>query len=317
MAPFDAVAAEAEEPSGVDLALAHGPLAAESSGVQESDADTTCLGSWFLGALEDDRTTQAAPEEPVVAAPAPPTREVLPVSPRSRVEVISVLGPAPTTAALPTSPSDPEVMLDAVNRASTAEEAVAAAMTFAEGLLPMLKAASNPFAALAAILGHQCVATVVEVGAAAVADLEAEATSTGEPVTDQAATRIARTMVDRVTQRAGRTRALAPRVGLVPRVRIQRAPRARRAPRRAVRLSAVASAGDGPPPPSPSSHAPLRAWDGSQFERLHVGHGLVAQSDVVEEHLRDLRKRDLTSTPRTLLRVVVRPYPRWFRISLR
>ena len=40
-APFDAVAAEAEEPSGVDLALAHGPLAAGSSGVQESDADTT------------------------------------------------------------------------------------------------------------------------------------------------------------------------------------------------------------------------------------------------------------------------------------
>jgi hypothetical protein len=162
------------------------------------------------------------------------------------------------------------------------------------------------------------VATVTEVCAAAVVDLEAEAAATGEPVTDQAATRIARSMVDRVIQRAGRTMALAPRVCLVPRVRTQRAPRARRAPRRAVRLSAVASAGDGPPPPPwPSSHAPLCAWDGSPFERLHVGRWLVAQRDVVEEHLGALRKRDLTAAPRTLLRVVARPRAGWLRAALR
>jgi hypothetical protein len=316
-APFDAVAAEAEQPSGVDVALAHGPLAADSSGVQESDADTICLGSRLLDAIEHPNTTLAAPEEPVVPALVPATREVLPVSPPSLLEVISVLGSAPTTAALPTSPFDPEVMLGTVNRATTTEGAVTAAMSIVEGLLPMLKAASDPFAALGAIFGNEVVATVIDVGAAAVADLEAEASATGEPVTDQAATRIARSMVDRVTQRAGRTMARAPRVCLVPRVRTQRAPRARRAPRRAVRLSAVASAGDGPPPPSPSSHAPLRAWDGSQFERLHVGHGLVAQRVDVEENLGDLRKRDLTSAPRALLRVFVRPYPRWLRVSLR
>jgi hypothetical protein len=315
-APFDAVAAKAEQPSGVDVALAHGPVAAGSSGAQESDADTTCLGSRLLDAIEHPNATLAAPEEPVVPALVPPTREVLPVSPPSLLEVISVLGSAPTTAALPTLPFDLEILLGAMARVTTADEAVAAVDLFGEGMLPMLKAAKDPFAALGAMFGNEIVATVLEVGAAAVADLEAEATATGEPVTDQAATRIARRMVDRVTQRAGRTMALAPRVCLVPRVRTQRAPRARRAPRRAVRLSAVASAGDGPPPPSPSSHAHLRAWDGSQFDRLHVGHWFVAQSDVVEEHLGDLRRRDLTSAPRPLLRVVVRPCAGWLRPAL-
>jgi hypothetical protein len=317
-APFDAVAAEAEAPSGVGPALAHAPLAAGSTGVQESDADTTCLGSRLLDAIGHSKTTLAAPEEPVVAAPAPPTREVLPVSPPRRVEVISVLGPAPTKEVLSASPYDLQSVLASIARATTAEEAIAVAKMFSERVEPILKVASDPAAALGAIFGSEIVATVTEVCAAAVVDLEAEAAATGEPVTDQAATRIARSMVDRVTQRAGRTMALAPRVCLVPRVRTQRAPRARRAPRRAVRLSAVASAGDGPPPPPwPSAHAPLCAWDGSQLERLHVGHGLVAQRDDVEEHLGDLRKRDLTSAPRTLLRAVVRPYPRWLRVSLR
>jgi hypothetical protein len=318
-APFDAVAAEAEQPSGVDLALAHGPLPARGEGVQVSDADTTFLRSRRLETIDHEKTTLAAPEEPLVAAPALPTMDVLPVSPHSLFEVISVLGPAPPTGdALPALPFDWEVMLAAVERATSADEAVAAAKTFADSMEPLLKAASDPFAALGTMFGNEVVATVIEVGAAAVADLEAEATSTGEPVTDQAATRIARSMVDRLTQRAGRTMALAPRVCLVPRIRTQRAPRARRAPRRAVRLSAVASAGDGPPPPpSRSAHAPLRAWEGPQFERLHVGQWLVAQRDDVEEHLGDLRKRDLTSAPRTLLRVVVRPYPRSLRVSLR
>jgi hypothetical protein len=315
-APFDAVATEAEEPSGVDLALAHGPLAAGSSGVQEIGADTTSLGSRLLHAIEHSKTTLLAPEEPVVAAPAPPTREVLPVSPPRRVEVISVLGPAPMTGVLPASPRDLASVLASLARATTAEEAVATATMFSEGLEPMLKAASDPAAALGAIFGNDIVATVTEVCAAAVVDLEAEAAATGEPVTDQAATRIARSMVDRVIQRAGRTMALAPRVCRVPRVRTQRAPRAHRAPRSAVRLSAVASAGDGPPPP-PSAHAPLCAWAGSQFDRLHVGHWLVAQRDDVEEHLGDLRKRDLTAAPRTLLRVVVRPYARSLWASLR
>jgi hypothetical protein len=316
-APFDAVAAEAEAPSGVDVALAHGPLAAGGRGVQGSDADTTSLPSRLLHTIEHSKTTLAAPEEPMVAAPAPPTRQVLPVSPPRRVDVISVLGPAPMTDVLPASPYDLESMLASFARATTDEEAVAIANMLGDGLVPMLKVASDPAAALGAIFGNDIVATVTEVCAAAVVDLEAEAATTGEPVTDQAATRIARSMVDRVIQRAGRTMALAPRVCLVPRVRNQRAPRARRAPRRAVRLSAVASAGDGPPPPSPWSHAPLCAWDGSPFERFHVGRWLVAQSDVVDEHLGALRKRDLTAAPCTLLRVVVRPRAGWLRAALR
>ena len=255
-APFDVVAAEAEEPSGVDLALAHGPLAAGSSGVQESDADTTCLGSRLLDAIKHSKTTLVAPEDPVVAAAVPPTREVLPVSLPNLVEVISVLGPALTTDALPASPFDLEILLAAMARATTEEEAVAAATLFGEGMEPMLKAASDPFAALGAIFGNEIVATVTEVCAAAVVDLEAETATTGGPITERAATRVARSMVDRVTLRAGRTMATAPRARVVPRARIQRGPRARRAPRRAVRLSAVASAGDGPPPKRPPAPAP-------------------------------------------------------------
>jgi hypothetical protein len=314
--PFDAVAAEAEAPSGVDVALAHGPLAAGGRGVQGSDADATSLPSRLLHTIEHSKTTLAVPEEPMVAAPAPPTRQVLPVSTPRRVDVISVLGPAPMTDVLPASPYDLESILASFARATTDKEAVAIANMLSDGLVPMLKAASDPAAAVGAIFGNDIVVTVTEVCAAAVVDLEAEAASTGEPVTDQAATRIARSMVDRVTQRAGRTMALAPRVCLVRRVRTERAPRARRAPRRAVRLSAVASAGDGPPPPWPSSHAPLCAWDGSLLERLHVGHGLIAQRNDVAEPLGDLRKRDLTSAPRTLLRVVVRPRAGWLRASL-
>jgi hypothetical protein len=257
-APFDAVAAEAEAPSGVDVALAHGPLAAGGRGVQGIDADTTSLPSRLLHTIEHSTTTRAAPEEPMVAAPAPPTRQVLPVSPPRRVEVISVIGPAPMTDVLPASPYNLESIWASFARATTGEEAVAIANMLSDGLVPMLKTASDPVAAVGAIFGNDIVATVTEVCAAAVVDLEAEAAATGEPVTDQAATRIARSMVDRVIQRAGRTMALAPRVCLVPRARNQRAPRARRAPRRAVRLSAVASAGDGPPPagPPPSRRAP-------------------------------------------------------------
>ena len=276
-APFDAVAAEAEQPSGVDVALAHGPVAAGSNGMQERGADTTSLGRRLLDAIEHSKTTLAAPEKPMVAAPAPPTRQVLPVSPPRRVGVISVLGPAPMTDVLPALPYDLESVLASFARATTDEEAVAIANMLSDGLVPMLKTASDPAAALGAIFGNDIVAAVTEVCAAAVVDLEAEAASTGEPVTDQAATRIARSMVDRVIQRAGRTMALAPRVCLVPRARTQRAPRARRAPRRAVRLSAVASAGDGPPPERPP--APPRTQKGGRFSfgRARLGHARLPE----------------------------------------
>jgi hypothetical protein len=124
-------------------------------------------------------------------------------------------------------------------------------MAFVTGAEAAVKAAGDPVAALTTVFGAECVATGIDVFAAAVHDLEAVEVATGKPVTQRTASRIARSMIDRVTMRASRTMARAPRAHLVPRVRILRAPRAGRAPRRAVRLSAVASAGSGGDEPSP------------------------------------------------------------------
>jgi hypothetical protein len=199
------------------------------------EPEDNSLGRQLLEAIKRYKATQGAPEEPVVVAPAPPTRD-----------------------ALPPPPFDLGATLAALEHATSEEEAMAAVMAFVHGAETAVKAAPDPVATLTTIFGSECVVTVTAVCAAAVIDLEAEVAATGRPITDRAASRIARSMVDRVTQRAGRTIALAPRVCLVPRVRTQRAPRARRAPRRAVRLSAAASAGDGPPPagPPPSRLAP-------------------------------------------------------------
>jgi hypothetical protein len=80
-------------------------------------------------------------------------------------------------------------------------------------------------------------------------------------IRDHAARRIARSMVHRATRRAERTTAHAPRARVALGVRIMRAARSRRAPRRAVRLSAVTSAGDGPPPRPPPARS--RGHDGA------------------------------------------------------
>ena len=200
--------------------------------MQESEADTNTLGHQLLEAIKQFKATLAAPEEPVVVAPAPPTRDVLPAS-----------------------FFDIEAAMFAVERATTEEEAMAAMEIFLGGAETVIKAGPDPFAALTTIFGLECVVAVTEVCATAVVDLEAEAAATGGTITERAGSRIARSMIDRLTMRAGRTMALAPRARGALRVRILRAPRARSAHRRAVRLSAVVSAGDGPPPPDPSAAA--------------------------------------------------------------
>lgn len=185
---------------------------------------------------------------------------------------------------------------------------MAAVMKFANEAERVLNAASNPVADLTDAFGSDFVMVADACGAAAVA-LEEEEAATGAPVTDQAAICIVRSIVDQVTLRASRTMALAPRtriVSRVPRVRTQRAPRARRVPRRAVRLSAVAAAGDGPPPPPSDSDAPSCTRDRTQLARPARGHVLVAPFDDVVERIGAPRERRLMSTPRTLLSGVVR-----------
>jgi hypothetical protein len=212
-------------PSNVDPARVHGPLVARGDEVQESEPDTNTLGHQLLEAIKQAKATLAAQEEPRVVAPAPPPKDVLPASPFDIVAAIF-----------------------AVERATTEKEAMAAMEVFLVGAETVVKAAPDPIAVLTTVFGSECIVAVTEVCAAAVVDLEAEAAATGGTVTDRAGSRIARRIVDRLTMRASRTMALAPRVRGALRVRILRAPRARRAPRRAVRLAAVASSGDGPPP---------------------------------------------------------------------
>jgi hypothetical protein len=57
----------------------------------------------------------------------------------------------------------------------------------------------NPVETLTRTLGAECATALTEVAVAAVADLEAATACTGEPTTDDAAGRIARTMVRRIT----------------------------------------------------------------------------------------------------------------------
>jgi hypothetical protein len=149
------------------------------------------------------------------------------------------------------SPVDLEAVLLAVNHAPHEEAVMALVKTFLETVEAAFPVDADPIEVLTAIFGTESLAAVAEVGAAAVVALEAESAATGGAITDRAANRIARDMVRHVTMRAGRSMPgpLRPRSALG--VRVRRAPRARRAHRRAVRLAAVASAGDGPPPREP------------------------------------------------------------------
>src|SRR5512132_1110349 len=230
---------DADAPNGVAPAQGHSPLAARGDVVLESEADTT-LGRQLLAAIAQAKAELAALENPVAVAPAPPPREVLRAAPvdvqvargdgtqesepatkpvgsvwltaiaQAKAELTALekpvaVAPAPPPREVPrAAPFDMQAALAAVEHATSEEEAMAALMTFVDGAAPVVQAASDPFAALASIFGAEVVSTVTAVCAEAVVDLEAESAATGGPITDRAATRIARSMVDRMTRRAGR-----------------------------------------------------------------------------------------------------------------
>lgn len=257
-------------PSDVAPPHVSGPPVARGDGVQESEADANTLGRQLLEAIKQVMSMRAAWEEPVMVTPERAVRDVL---------------PAP--------PFDIEAALVAVEGATTEEEVITAIQTFLAGAETMFTAGTDPLAGLTTVFGPECVAAVTEVCAAAVVDLEAEAAVTVGPITERAGRRIARSMVHRLTMRGGRTLASAPRVHPAFRGRVMRAPRSRRVHRRAVRLSAVASAGDGPPSPEPPATTGPR--NRAQCARTNNGLLIVAQVDHVPERIMALRERELTN----------------------
>jgi hypothetical protein len=278
-------------PGGGDPPHVSGQVIARGDAVHEREADNDALERQLLEAIGQFMSTQTAPAEPVVVAPEPPMREV----------------PA-------ASPFNIGASLAAVEHATTEDAAMAAIVTFLARAQAMFTVDAEPVAVLTTVFGPEGVAAAAEVFAAAVVDLEAEAAVTGGVIRDHAARRIARSMVHRATRRAERTTAHAPRARAGRRVRIQRAPRARRAHRSAVRLSAVASAGDGPPPPNPP--ATSRPRDCTRLARGAKKLSLVAHVDDVVERISDRRERELRTAPRALFSNVERRRCRWFRISL-
>jgi hypothetical protein len=149
------------------------------------------------------------------------------------------------------SPIDLAAVLLAFNHAPHAEAAMALVKSFLETVEVAFQVDVDPIDVLTSIFGIESVAVVADVTIATVVALEAEAATTGGVITDRAASRIARDMVRHVTMRAARGMPNPLRQRGAHGVRVRRAPRAHRAHRRAVRLAAVASAGDGPPPREP------------------------------------------------------------------
>lgn len=139
--------------------------------------------------------------------------------------------------------------------AASEEEALMRASIVATMLEAVAASCADPLAMLATVFGREATEVCATACAYAARDLDAEAAAAGGHVSEPAAARVARNIVRRI-QRVGRTRLFAPRALRVRGVHVRRAPRARRAHRRAVRLSAVASAGDGPPPPSSDREPP-------------------------------------------------------------
>jgi hypothetical protein len=157
-------------------------------------------------------------------------------------------------------PIDLEAVLRAVEHASNEQAVMDIVKAFLDVVETSFPVDSDPIAVVTTIFGIEGAAAVAEVGAAAVVALEAEEAATGGAISERAERRIARDMVRHMTRRARCTMPHLLRPRSAQGVRIRRAPRTRRAHRRAVRLSAVASAGDGPPPREPP--AATRAPDG-------------------------------------------------------
>lgn len=191
------------------------------------------------------------------------------------------------------SPIDLEAVLLAVDHAPHEEAVVALVKTFLETVEAAFPVDADPIEVLTAIFGIESVVAVAEVGAAAMVALEAEAAATRGAITDRAASRIARDMVRHVTMRARRAMPGPVRSRNAHGVRVRRAPRARRAHRRAVRLAAVASAGDGPPPGAPP--AAKSAPHGGRFSLAGVWISSAFSTEVV--HRDDTLERATEATP--------------------
>jgi len=263
----------AESASGARVETAPLTMAPGTNGAAPAapaDMPPKSVGQQLLDAIKQVKATLAAPTEPLMVAPAPPTGEPLPAS-----------------------PFDIEAAMFAVEHATTLDQAMSAVKAFADGAETMVKAAADPFAALTTMFGVEAVTTVTAASAAAVVALEVEAAATGGTITDRAASRVARTMVHQVTMRAGRTMPRPPRARGGRRVRILRGPRARRAHRRAVRLSAVASAGDGPPPGEPP--AGTRAPHGVRLSLAGARISSARPTDVA--HVSHTANRAVEATP--------------------
>ena len=136
----------------------------------------------------------------------------------------------------------------ALERATTEDEAVAALENFLTAIATECAGSTPPLAVLTAAFGAENVATVFKVCEDAAVALDVEAKAMGGVITDRAAKHIANGMVQRLTQYAGRMGPRVPNTRRALLTRRERAPRAHRGHRRAVRLSADVSAGDGPPP---------------------------------------------------------------------
>ncbi len=152
-----------------------------------------------------------------------------------------------------------DTAVDDLLSAASEEEALMCASIVATMLEAVAASSANPLAVLATVFGRESAEVCATACTDAARELDAEAASAGGHVSEPAAARVAHNIVRRI-MRGGRTRLFAPRVLRARGVHVRRAPRARRGHRRAVRLSAVASAGDGPPPSSDREPPPAREW---------------------------------------------------------
>jgi hypothetical protein len=226
--------------------------------LSEVDADAEVLRAWsfFVSAASFDHAMSTIFAKPQLRFELP--REGTdPVVPRDidRIRALTDRGQArdgdiepPHAQGFPASPIDLEAVLLAVEHAPNEQAVMAIMKSFLDAVETAFPVDADPIDVVTTVFGIESAAVVAEVAATAVVALEAEAAATGGVITERASDRIASDMVRHVTTRAHRGMPRVVRARTALGVRIRRAPRARRAHRRAVRLSAVASAGDGPPP---------------------------------------------------------------------
>lgn len=251
-----------------------------------SDGDPNWFGRQLLEAIQQAKKDPAAQRSELSATRlAAPAASDLVVDAAQTVSIAAPLVPAivdrPSATmpvvlprlqqevhAVPAAPSDVPAALLAMERATTEDEAVAAFKEFFSAFGTECEGGTPPLVVLTAAFGAEDVATVSKVCEDAAVELDAEAEAAGGVITDRAAKRIADGMVQRLTRRDARVGPRLPDARRALLARRVRAPRAHRGHRRAVRLAAEVSAGDGPPPEEPrpptndhNDARPLRARD--------------------------------------------------------